>query len=112
MHQNASLSRTVAVNVRRCGGQASFDPVASIFQMNEDVFGWVIIYTNVLLNKYVSGVRGIRLRKLLGVEFWHVFCPSHRDDVGYVQRSEQRSGAGCKTTNAIDQPNFYIAADV
>lgn len=66
--------------------------------MNEDVFGWVIVNINMLLNKHVFDVRGIRF----GVEFGHVFSLSDRDDVAYAQILEQRSGAGCKATNAAD----------
>lgn len=66
--------------------------------MNEDVFGWVIVNINMLLNKDVFDVRGIRF----GVEFGHIFCPSDRDDVAYAQILEQRNGAGSKATNAAD----------
>lgn len=76
--------------------------------MNEDIFGRVIVNINLLLNKYIFDVRGIRF----SVEFGHVFCPSDTDDVAYVKGFEQRNGAGCKATNAGDQPRFHPQVDV
>lgn len=76
--------------------------------MNEDIFGWVIVDIDMLLDEYIFDLRGVRF----GVEFRHVFCLSHRYDVANVQGFEQRNGAGCKKTNAVDQPSFYVAVDV
>lgn len=98
MNQYSTIPNMVFSIFRWLGAQASFNPVASILQMTEDVFCRIVIDINMLHHQLIFECGCITFCLILRAEFRHVFWAGDRKDVAYVAGLEQGNRAGSKTT--------------